>query len=101
MGTSDFSAYTRAVDVGMYIFGTDLPISGGCNDEWMIDSIVTDFNGERYLTEICGYLYVSLFSFLLVLITLGCTCIEATDRKCSDCLPKHSTAKHVQLKANA
>lgn len=100
LGTTDFSAYIRSVSVGMYVYGTDLPTSGGCDNEWMINSVVTNFNEERYFTEICGYMYLSLFSFLLIPITITFTCIETTNRKCSDCLPNHSTIEHVQLKAS-
>jgi hypothetical protein len=101
MGTSDFNAYIRSVSVGMYMFGTNIPISDGCNEERIIDNVVTDYNQRRYSQEIAIYLYLSVFSFIIVPITLTCTYIEATGKDCSDCLPSHSTVKHVQLKGSA
>ena len=104
MGTSDFRTYIRSVSVGMYMFGTDIPKSEGCNEERIIDSVVTNYNRRRYSQEISIYLYLSVFSFILVVPTLCCTYIEATGKDCSgcpDCLPSHSNVKHVQLRGSA
>ena len=101
MGTSDFRTYIRSVSVGMYMFGTDIPKSDGCNEERIIDSVVTNYNRRRYSQEIAIYVYLSVFSFILVVPTLCCTYIEATGKDCSECLPSHSTVKHVQLRGSA
>jgi len=104
MGTSDFRTYNRSVSVGMYMFGTNIPISDGCNEERIIDNVVTNYNQRRYSQEIAIYVYLSVFSFILVVPTLCCSYIEAKGKDCSDCsdcLPSHSNVKHVQLKGSA
>ena len=104
MGTSDFRTYNRSVSVGMYMFGTNIPISDGCNEERIIDNVVTNYNQRRYSQEIAIYVYLSVFSFILVVPTLCCSYIEAKGKDCSDCsdcLPSHSNVKHVQLRGSA
>ena len=74
----DFESYQRNSKRGLYMFSTSLPKSEGCNHEWMIDTILTNFNRRVYHSQNVGYMYLSLFFFILFILTLSSTCIDSS-----------------------
>lgn len=71
---NDFDSYKRNSLRGLYMFSTSLPTSEGCDQDWMILTILTNFNRRVYLSQIKGYLYLPLVFFLLFIVTLLSTC---------------------------
>ena len=67
---NDYESYKRNTLRGLYMFSTSLPKSDGCDNEWMIDTIITNFNRRVYFNSIVGYMYLSLCFLILFFLTL-------------------------------
>jgi len=71
---NDYNSYQRNSKRGLYMFSTSLPKSEGCNNEWMIDTILTNYNRRVYFSQIAIYMYIPFIFVFLFFVALCSTC---------------------------